>query len=104
LYNDSICKLENSNNKKEIENIIKEIKSERKHFSRMASPIYFNTKKISEKIIYFVRIEKNIFNLIQDLSEDKREEIIEKLKEYLKKLHVQENEILFEMKKELSRS
>lgn len=105
VYNDSICKLENVKGKKEVEKIMENIKQNRRNFSRMASPLYFNTQNLSEKIIHFVRIEKNIFNLISELKNNptQQEEVIEKLKEDLKKLYKQGNEILLEMKKELSR-
>ncbi len=105
MYANAICKLENVKRSSQIEKIIEEIKKERKNFQKMASPLYFNTQKISEKIIYFVRIEKNIFILISELKEheDKQENIIERLKDDLRKLNRKGNEILIEMKKELSR-
>ncbi len=69
----------------------------------MASPLYFSTKIFSEKVTQFVRIEKYIFNKISQLKEADREEIIEQLKESLKSLNKKEEEILYEMKKELAR-
>lgn len=105
MYNDSICKLENVRNKKEIGRVMEEIKKNRKNFSRMASPLYFDTRNLSERVIHFVKIEKDIFNLMSELKDDlsKQEEIIEKLKGNWKKLYKQGNDILFEMKKEILR-
>lgn len=105
MYTNAVCKIENMKKISQIEKIIDEIKKERKNFQKTASPLYFNTQKISEKIIYFVRIEKNIFILISELKEhkDKKESIIERLKEDLRKLNKKGNEILVVMKKELSR-
>jgi len=105
MYNDSICKLENIKNKKEVERVMEDIKKGRKNFSRMASPLYFDTRNLSEKVIHFVRIEKDIFNLMSELKDNlpQQEEIIEKLKGNWKKLYKQGNDILSEMKKEISR-
>lgn len=105
MYNDSICRLEHIKNKKEVERVMDDIKRGRKNFSRMASPLYFDTRNLSEKVIHFVRIEKDIFNLTSELRDNlsQQEEIIEKLKEDWKKLYKQGNEILSEMKKEISR-
>ena len=74
----------------------------------MASPLYFNTKTFSEKIIRFVRIEKNIFNGInrlkeKDINKKIKEKTIEHLREDLKRLDKKGDEILLEMKKELSK-
>lgn len=105
LYYNSICKIEEAKKNSEIDKVIEEIKKSRKKFLKMASPLYFNTQKISERIIYFVGIEKNIFKRISAIKEnkDKKENIIELLKADLKKLKTSGNEIVFEMKRELTR-
>lgn len=105
MYVNAIFKLEDTLTNSQTNKIIGEIKKERINFLKMASPLYFNTQNFSEKIIYFVRIEKDIFNLISELKEnkDKKENIIERLKENLEKLDKKGNEILIEMKKELAK-
>jgi len=105
VYSNIIYKIE-SETKLKIDKIIEELKRDRKKFFIMASPLYFNTKIFSEKIIHFVRIEKDIFNKMLQLKEtnkDGKEEIIEQLKSNLKKLNKKGAEILYEMKKELTR-
>jgi hypothetical protein len=105
MYRNFIHKIENSKNPK-IDKIIEELKKERKNFFIQASPLYLNSKIFSEKIIHFVNIEKNIFNRINQIKEvnkKEREEIIEQLKNDLKKLDQKTIEILCEMKKELAK-
>lgn len=106
MYHNLTCKIENSKTNSQIDKCVEELKKERKKFSVMASPLYFNTKIISEKIIYFVRIEKDIFNKMSQLKEgdkDEKERIIEQLKGNLKNLNKKGAEILYEMKKEIAR-
>jgi hypothetical protein len=105
MYHQIIGKLECSKNNKENEKIIGELKQERKKFFIKSSPLYFDTRKLSEKIIYFVRVEKNIFQKVEQIKESKdgKEEIIEQLKDEVKKLNIKGNEILYEMKKELTK-
>ncbi len=105
LYYNSICKIEEAKKNSEIDKAVEEIKKNRKRFLKMASPLYFNTQRISEKIIYFVGIEKNIFNRISLIKQnkDKKENIVELLKTDLKRLKTSGNEIVSEMKKELLR-
>jgi len=105
LYSNLIHKIE-SEKKINIDKILEDLKKERKKFSVMASPLYFNTKSISEKIVHFVKIEKDIFNKISQLKEtgeDEKDETIEQLKNNLKRLSKKGEEILYEIKKELSR-
>ena len=106
LYHDLIFKIENSKTKLQINKIIEELKRERKRFSVMASPLYFNPKNLSEKIVYLVKIEKDIFNEMSRLNgtdKEIKEEVIEHLRDNLKKLNKKGEEILYEMKKELAR-
>jgi len=106
LYFNLLCKTEESKKDFQIDDIIEELKKSRKKFNIMASPLYFNTKVISEKIMLFVRIEKDIFNkinLVKGIKKERKEKIIRQLKDDLKKLDKEGNEILYEMKKELAR-
>jgi len=106
MYYNLIHKIEDSKKNSEINKVIEELKKERKKFFIMASPLYLNPKVFSEKIIHFVRIEKDIFNKIaqiKEASKEEKEEIIEHLKNNLKNLNKKGEEILYEMKKELIR-
>lgn len=103
MYQQIIGKIECSKNNKETNKIIEELKQTRKNFLMKSSPLYFDTQRLSEKIKDFVRIEKEIFREIELIEKDKEEEAIEKLKENIKKLNQKANEIICEMKKELSR-
>jgi gas vesicle protein len=106
MYYNLISKAELSKKKSHINDIIEELKKERKKFFIMASPLYLNTKIFSEKIVHFVRIEKDIFNKISQLKEtnkEGKEQIIEQLKNNLKNLNKKSEEILYEMKKKLVR-
>jgi hypothetical protein len=105
MYHQIIGKLECSKNKKDADKIVEELKQERKKFFIKSSPLYFDIRKLSEKIIFFVRIEKNIFQKIEQIKEDRdeKEDIIEQLKEDVKKLNIKGNEVLYEMKRELAK-
>jgi hypothetical protein len=106
MYHDLIHKVRDSRTKSQTERIMKELKENRKKFLIMSSSLYFNTKIFSEKVINFVRIEKEMFNEIPRLKEaDKRiqEEIIENLEDNLRRLSKKGEEILYEMKKELAK-
>ena len=106
LYKQEIRKLESSKDCKEIKKFVERLKVERKNFLVMSSPLYFDVKSISEKIISFVKIEKDIFNRISCLdkiSEKEKEVLIMQLKRMLIILEKRGSEILFEMKKELKK-
>ena len=98
--------IKEAKNKKEIKGIIEELRKSRKNFMIMASPLYFNTEKFSEKIVRFVRVEKEIFNRISVLENKEKTDIpvlIEQLKKDFIILTKREEEIIIEMKRELSR-
>ncbi len=108
LYHNLIHKIEDSKTKSQINNILDELKENRKKFLIMSSSLYFNTRIFSEKITLFVKIEKDIFNEIFELkgtgnniNKEKKEETLESLKENLKRLNKKGEEILSEMKKQL---
>lgn len=106
MYQKIIGKVESSKKEKDIQKIITELKNERRNFLIKSSPLYFDTRGFSEKIIDFVRIEKNIFQNIEQLKKEKtkRDEILEQLKGNVKRLKSKGNEVLYEMKKELFRN
>jgi hypothetical protein len=106
VYDLAIKKIESSKNKMEIKNVLNELKQNRKNFMAMSSPLYFDVKNISERIIRFVRVEKEIFDRVSSLKNKDKKELpilIEQLKENIKRLNQRGDEILIEMKKELSR-
>jgi hypothetical protein len=103
MYHQVIGKIECSKNKKETNQIIEELKQTRRNFLMKSSPLYFDTRSLSEKIVNFVKIEKEIFLEIEEIEKDKKEGTIEQLKENIKKLNVKANEVIIEMKKELSK-
>jgi len=106
IYHQAVGKIENSSNSKEIKEIVGELKKNRKNFLIMASPLYFDTQKLSEKIIRFVRVEKEIFNRVSSLENKNKKDIpvlIEQIREIIGILNKRGNEIIFEMKKELSK-
>ncbi len=106
LYRESIRKLEASKDSKTVKKIIEEMKKERKNFLVMSSPLYFDVRQISKKIINFVKIEKDIFNRISSLdkiNEKEKQILTEQLKRMLSILSRRGNLILFEMRKELKK-
>ncbi len=106
MYHQVIGRIEDSKNNKDIRKIVSELKQNRKSFLIMASPLYFDVRAISEKIIRFVRVEKEIFNRISGLGKWNKEEmpsLIESLKEHLEILYKRGDEIILEMKRELSK-
>jgi len=106
LYTQEFRKLESSNDPKEIKKTTERLKQAREHFLVMSSPLYFDVKKISEKIIRFTKIERDLFNRISSLdklNQKEKEVLIEQLKRILIVLGKRGNEILYEMKKELKK-
>lgn len=104
MYKIAIKKLEVSKEKKKIEEIIQDLKKNRKNFLVMSSPLYFNTRQLSEKIIRFVRVERSIFERIAGLEKINKTEnpvFVEQLKQNFNLLNKRGDEILTEMKKEL---
>lgn len=105
LYKQTIKEMEFlSTNNKELKRLVIKLKENRKHFLIMSSPLYFDIKRISEKIIRFVRVEKEIFNRASLLEKSRDKKIaIEELKKILEMLKRRGNDILIEMRKELAR-
>jgi len=106
MYDYAIKRTESASNKKELSEVISQLKQNRKNFFILASPLYFNTEKFALSIMRFVRIEKAIFNRFSALLEKDKKDmpvLISQLKEYFKVLIKRGDEIIFEMRKELSR-
>ena len=84
--------------------LIEEIKQRRENFLIMSSPLYFDITKISERIVRFVRVEKEIFNrtALLEKSKDKKTSM-EQLKKILEILNKRGNDILIEMRIELTK-
>lgn len=104
LYYNLIHKIENLKKGSEINKILEELKENRKKFFIGSSPLYFNTKIFSEKIIHFVKIEKDIFNkisLLKEADKEAKERIIKQLKNDFRSLNEKEMEILYEIRKEI---
>jgi hypothetical protein len=104
-YRNSIKGAENNLKKPQLKKIYQRLKKERKNFLIMASPLYFNIRGLSERIISFVEVEKEIFKNFEKLSnfKDKKQaqEIIFDLNDRLKRLIALGNRAVYEMKKEL---
>jgi len=104
MYKIAIKKIESIKDNKKINEIVGDLKKNRKNFLVMSSPLYFNTRNLSEKIIRFVRVERSIFERISGLEKINKKEspvFIEQLKQNFNLLNKRGNEILTEMKKEL---
>jgi len=103
MYQQTVGKLTYAKNKIEIKKIVEELKQTRKKFLMKSSPLYFDTRILSEKIMNFVRIEKNIFYEVEKI-DNNQDEVLENLKENVKRLNSKSNEIICEMKRELSKN
>jgi hypothetical protein len=101
IYYNILRKIQNSKNKKEIEKIVKELKENRENFFIMASPLYFNTERFSERIKSFVVIEKDIFESISTIQQNSKDKTIKKITDDLEGLNKKSQEIIFNMKIEL---
>jgi len=102
-YNIAIKKIGISKNKSAVKEIVAEMKQQRMRFLPMSSPLYMDTRNISEKVIRFVRVEGIIFNRIEGLVTKNKKEvklITAQLEKDLEILTLRGNEILFEMRKE----
>ena len=106
LYKQQIKRLESSPDTKIIKSVAEEMKKERKNFLMMSSPLYFDVSRISNRIIHFVKIEKDIFNRVssvEKINEKEKEILVHQLKRMLFLLERRGNEILSEMKNELKK-
>jgi hypothetical protein len=106
MYNLAIKKIESSSESKKVAGIVNELKKERKNFFIMSSPLYFDTRSMSDKIVRFVRVEKSIFERISGLEKINKKDMpvfIEQLKQNFNLLNKRGEEILSEMKLELKR-
>ncbi|MDO8623263.1 MAG: hypothetical protein Q7R52_03370 [archaeon] len=104
IYHNALYKIEDSKKKNEIEDILEELKQNRQNFLVMASPLYFDTRRFSDKIINFVEIEKGIFNKISNIKNNKeKSRIIQELREDLERLNNLSSWIIRDMKRELTK-
>ncbi len=106
MYYNIIQKLDPSEKNSQINKVLEDLKKNRKKFFTSTSSLYLNPKIMSDKIVRFVRIEKDIFNRIEQLKGRNKEEkvrLIERLKMDLNNLNKRGDDILLEMKKELTR-
>ncbi|MBI2043025.1 hypothetical protein HYT25_01410 [Candidatus Pacearchaeota archaeon] len=90
-------------NKKEFVKILNELKKRRRKFRIMASPLYFNTNLLAEKVLRFINLEKRIFTGLKKMIESgiADEKITSDLKAVLDELKKTGSEVINEMKKEL---
>jgi hypothetical protein len=106
MYNLAIKKIEDSKEPNKVKEITEELKKNRKNFFIKSSPLYFDTRYISDKIIRFVRVEKSIFERFSGLEKVNKKDLpkfIEQLKQNFQLLEKRGEEILLEMRKELKR-
>lgn len=106
LYKKAILPLSQSAKKQEIENQFAELKKNRKSFLIRASPLYFDIDKITERITDFTNVEKQIFQLFENLIKNyakisSKKKILYELNEQLQKLNKAESLVISEMKFEL---
>lgn len=105
LYRNAINEALSKRKKSTFKKIHKQLRANRKNFLIASSPLYFNTRNLSQKIISFVNLEKNIFEKFENLPKlDSKESIkntLEDLEETLNKLKSSGNAVIIEMKKEL---
>lgn len=104
LYRYSLREIERKSNKKKAASIIKKLKHERKSFDAKTSPLYVDTRLFSDKIRYFVSIEKIIFSSFEELTkrDDEWLQPIENLRKNIKILIHSGNELIFQMRKNLT--
>jgi hypothetical protein len=106
MYHLAIKKIEAQQDSKKVKEIIEDFKKNRKHFFVMSSPLYFDTRYISDKIVRFVRVEKSIFDRFSALEKVNKKDLsrcIEQLNQNFTLLEKRGEEILLEMRKELGR-
>lgn len=104
LHKKVILSLSEYSKTKEIEASVLELKQKRKSFLMNSSPLYFETSKMTERIISFVNTEKEIFLLIeslQDKNKSSRATTLFNLEEALQKLHKSSKYAILEMRHEL---
>lgn len=107
LYKKAILSLSKSSKKAEIESNLNELKTNRKSFMVMASPLYFDVAKMKENMTSFVAVEKQIFTIFEKLLESKnastKARCIFELNESLNKLDEINEKITEDMRVELKK-
>lgn len=105
MYKRHMGGLQETKTLKEIKKTFEKLKEERKKFYILASPLYFNTKRLADRIQIFIKLEKQIFSDFKGMVENKkiRDATIGELQEILDKLRISGSEVMNEMKKEIDR-
>lgn len=103
MYHNYLSQLKLKESKKEIEKIFSKLKEERKKFNISASPLYFDTRKLSKRIVIFTNFEKRIFFDINKLTEENKpnERLLHDLDVNLERLKQAGTEVIKRMKKEM---
>jgi len=106
MYNNHLSQFRITKNKKELNRILGRLKEERKKFHVSASPLYFDTRKLSKRIIIFINFEKRIFFDINQLSKsrDFNEKIVNDIELNLERLKKAGTEVIHQIKKEIYRT
>ncbi|OGJ16845.1 hypothetical protein A3K73_08845 [Candidatus Pacearchaeota archaeon RBG_13_36_9] len=103
-YRNALREAENCKKKAQLKSIHQKLKEERKNFLIMASPLYFNINGLSQKIVSFVEVEKEIFREFEKLPKTRskeQKESLDMIGDKLKKLTMLGNETVCQMRKEL---
>jgi len=104
MYTKALKRLESSPNKKQIKEILRNIKEERMKFEIMSSPLYFDTRVISNLINDFVNIEKEVFlDLEKIYKQGISEELVSALKEILSRLNKAGYKIIIDLRTDVSK-
>lgn len=105
MYHNNLSQIRVTKSKKEIYKILGKLKEERKKFNISASPLYFDTRKLSKRIIIFINFEKRIFFNMNQLSKSKKidEKLIQDIELNLERLKKAGTEVIQQIKKEIYR-
>lgn len=103
IYHNSICQLNDKRNQILAKKLFNKIKKERKKFFIRASPIYFSTIVISNKIRNFTQTEKSIFYDFEKIIKERKvsDSMMTGLRLKLEKIKKIGSEIINEAKMEL---
>jgi hypothetical protein len=100
LYLNSLREAEKKLNPETIQKIIKELKEKRRKFDANTSPLYIDTRILSQKIKTFVNIEKKIFYSFEKIiePESNKNELVKSIKDDITILTKKGDELIFEMR------
>lgn len=105
LYKKSLKKLEHNSSKKDIGDILKNLKKERRKFEVMTSPLYLDVRPIVSGIRHFVAVEKMIFSYFDKMNgkDYPKQELIIRLNLNIIELQKVGNSIIFLLREHLMR-